>query len=540
MVHVGIALAGSPVLTSGSPRSPRWCGFPSPEPRIVSGGRAKEHFFPMERSRASPAPRLERQHSREALLISLLALAIPVATTVVAPDWAGGELELLIWILPLVPAFLLSFHYGWTGASIALAAGMAVLALSQSVVAWSGSAGPPAQSILAFILVLIVVTLGSGWVAASLGALLERARDEAHTDQGTGLPNRRAANSFLERAFFAAQRGTRLSVVLFDLDHFKSINDRHGHAMGDRVLRVFGETLVSITRRMNLSARYGGEEFITVLNASEAQGASIFANRVRVAFEEASPVPGATVSAGVAEYELAMASPDMLIAAADQALYRAKTNGRNRVEILGRMGRRPDPPRGQIARALPRGTGQRILVVDDDEGARKGIARGLQRIGYTVLEAASAAEAIRLFRENGQPLDLVVTDIVMPDTGGFRLMEMICETQPDARAVYVSGYSQEEVDWAGVPGGAWGFISKPLQLDDLGSMVADVLARPLTGAHPAVVSTAPGEGEPLSGGRHGDASLLPILRELDAALGEDRAAVLEQAQVRTLMGRIQR
>jgi PleD family two-component response regulator len=266
----------------------------------------------------------------------------------------------------------------------------------------------------------------------------------------------------------------------------------------------------------------------------------VFADRVRVAFEAASPVPGATVSAGVAEYELGMASPDILVAAADQALYRAKSNGRNRVEVLGRMGRRREPPRGQIARALPRGSGQRILVVDDDEAARSGIARGLQRIGYRVVEADSAAEAMRIFRANGEPLDLVVTDIVMPDIGGFRLMEMICETRPDARAVYVSGYSQDEVDWAGVPGGAWGFISKPLQLDDLGSMVADVLTRPLDGAKAAVVparARADGSG---SNGLVGHAPILPILRELDAALREDRTAVLEPAQIRALMARVQR
>jgi diguanylate cyclase (GGDEF)-like protein len=511
------------------------------EPQLVNGPRGTQHFIIMKPSRrAGGSTRLEWKKSRKAVLISLLALAIPVVTTAVAPDWAGGELELLIWILPLVPAFLLSFHHGWKGASVALAAGMAVLALSQAVLAWGGSAGPPEHYILAFILVLIVVTLGSGWVAASLRTLLERARDEAHTDQGTGLPNRRAATSFLEKAFFAAQRGTRLSVVLFDLDHFKSINDRHGHATGDQVLRVFGETLVRITRGMNLSARYGGEEFITVLNESEAHGASIFANRVRVAFAEASPVPGATVSAGVAEYELGMASPDMLVAAADQALYRAKSNGRNRVEILGRMGRRPDPPRGQVARALPRGTGQRILVVDDDAGARTGIARGLQRIGYTVVEAESAPEAMRIFHRRGEPVDLVVTDIVMPDTGGFRLMEMICETQPNARAVYVSGYSQEEVDWAGVPGAAWGFISKPLQLDDLGSMVADVLSRPLDDAGLPISPALPAPVDPGSDGRRDDASLLMILRELDVALREDRTAVLEPAQIRTLMGRVQR
>jgi putative two-component system response regulator len=476
------------------------------------------------------------QQSRKALLISLLALAIPVVTTAVAPQWTGGELELLVWILPLVPAFLMSFHHGWKGASLALAAGMAVLALSQALLAWSGSVGPPTQYLLAFILVLIVVALGSGWIVASLRESLERARNEAYTDHGTGLPNRRAATMFLEKAFFAAQRGTRLSVVLFDLDHFKSINDQRGHASGDQVLKVFGEVLNKITRAMNLSARYGGEEFISVLNESEAHGASIFADRVRIAFQEASPVPGATVSAGVAEYEQGMASPDVLVAAADQALYRAKSNGRNRVEVLDRMGRRAEPPRVEPARPRPTGGGQRILVVDDDEAARRGIARGLHRIGYSVLEAESAAEAMQIIRGLSEPVDLVVTDIVMPDTGGFRLMEMICETQPNARAVYVSGYSQEEVNWAGVPGAAWGFISKPILLADLGNMVGEVLHKPLGGAASAA-EVADRDVEPPASDRPQPEGLLhPVFVELDAALLDDRILVLEPAQPATAAG----
>lgn len=410
-----------------------------------------------------------------ALLVSLLALAVPVTSTALAPDWAGGELGLLVWILPLVPSFLLSFHHGWKGASIALAAGMAAIALTQVILVLTGSSqGPPTQFFLAFTVVLIMVSLGSGWIATSLRHSLQRAQNEAFTDPGTGLPNRRAAALFLEKAFFAAQRGGRLAVVIFDLDHFKSINDRHGHSTGDRVLRAFAEILASATRGMDLSARHGGEEFLSIVHGGDAEGALVFADRIRQAFADAAPVPGATVSAGIAEYEAGMAAPDVLVAAADQALYRAKSGGRNRVEVLRSMGRKADgiePLAAASAHEQPR-----VLVVDDDQAVRRVMAKGLQRLGYTVVEADSAKRAMEIVRGDG-PVSLVVTDVVMPDVSGFRLMEMIAETQPGVRAVYVSGYSQEQVDWAGVPGAASAFVRKPLTIDELGRAVSEVLAR---------------------------------------------------------------
>jgi putative two-component system response regulator len=481
-------------------------------------------------SKAARAPEpVAKQWSRKTLLISLLALAIPVASTAMAPQSTDGGIGLLVWILPLVPAFFLSFRHGWKGASVALAAGMAALALSEFVLAGSRSTGPRTEFALAFIVVLIVVSLGGSWVAASFQVTLERVRDEALIDHGTGLPNRRAATAFLEKSFFAAQRGARVSVVLFDLDRFKAINDGHGHAAGDRVLAAFAQILAHTTRAMNLSARYGGEEFISVVNDSNADGAAVFAERIRAAFEEAAPVPGATVSAGVAEYEPGMAAPDVLVAAADQALYRAKNGGRNRVEVLGRMGRRADPLRAESG-TRSGGRGQRVLVVDDDQPARRGIARGLHRFGYSVLEADSAAEALEIVEGLDDPIDLVVTDIVMPETSGFRLMQMISEIQPEVRAVYVSGYSQDEVDWAGVPGVASGFISKPVLLDDLNRVVAEVLERPASGGAP---QSAPAERAGASPGPRPvreEPLLEPALADIDSALLGDRIVVLNHAQ----------
>jgi diguanylate cyclase (GGDEF)-like protein len=122
---------------------------------------------------------------------------------------------------------------------------------------------------------------------------------------------------------------------MFDLDHFKSINDRYGHAIGDEALRVFATTVNGSLRASDVVARFGGEEFIAILPGSLAD-ARVAAERVRLAFQAAAgTVAGkplaATVSIGAASTGLC-ADIATLIAAADSALYLAKSNGRNRVE----------------------------------------------------------------------------------------------------------------------------------------------------------------------------------------------------------------
>jgi diguanylate cyclase (GGDEF)-like protein len=158
----------------------------------------------------------------------------------------------------------------------------------------------------------------------------------AATDPLTGLLNRRG---FFEAAgvLMAGNRGSMapVSVLAFDLDHFKSINDRCGHAVGDAVLELFAKVARETLRASDVVGRLGGEEFVAVIPGARAE-ASIAAERVRSAFAAASIVRdgqriAATVSIGVACGSPA-AAVDLLITHADEALYRAKTNGRNRIE----------------------------------------------------------------------------------------------------------------------------------------------------------------------------------------------------------------
>jgi diguanylate cyclase (GGDEF)-like protein len=163
-------------------------------------------------------------------------------------------------------------------------------------------------------------------------------RTAASTDHLTGLLNRRA---FLESATALCvrlrQRREPMTVFVFDLDHFKSINDRFGHATGDDALRVFADCVRSSMRSEDIIGRLGGEEFAAIVPSSSDIARKI-AERVRACFEKGGAVVGAhvlnaTVSIGAASAAASDMDVDALIQRADIALYRAKHGGRNRTEF---------------------------------------------------------------------------------------------------------------------------------------------------------------------------------------------------------------
>ncbi|HUS67682.1 MAG TPA: GGDEF domain-containing protein [Kofleriaceae bacterium] len=156
----------------------------------------------------------------------------------------------------------------------------------------------------------------------------------ALTDQLTGLMNRRAMEAALARETARVRRhGTAASVILCDVDHFKGINDRHGHAAGDQVLRRVAQSLAGAVRASDVCARWGGEEFLILLPHTPLAGARQAAETVRLAVgRRAQMPPAATLSAGVAEIGNGE-SAESALRRADACLYRAKAGGRNRVEI---------------------------------------------------------------------------------------------------------------------------------------------------------------------------------------------------------------
>jgi diguanylate cyclase (GGDEF)-like protein len=160
-------------------------------------------------------------------------------------------------------------------------------------------------------------------------------------DALTGLRARRFLDEILNVEFLRARRyRTPLALVMVDIDHFKQINDEHGHPGGDAVLRALGELILRMVRRTDVAGRYGGEEFVLVHPQSDAGGAAHMAERIREAvaagrFKAADTTLRVTISLGVAEYDRRMSSPKDLVAAADRALYEAKRGGRNQVRVSG-------------------------------------------------------------------------------------------------------------------------------------------------------------------------------------------------------------
>ncbi|MDQ5820489.1 MAG: GGDEF domain-containing protein [Actinomycetota bacterium] len=183
-------------------------------------------------------------------------------------------------------------------------------------------------------------------LAVQAATALENARlhrivqRQAVTDELTELPNRRRFMETLEAEVRRAERfGTPLGLVLFDLDDFKLVNDRHGHQVGDLVLKKTGEVLLERVREVDLAARLGGEEFAVLVPGTDADGAVSLAESLRQALTEAAVARAGgeeiriTASFGVTEHVRERTASDLL-AAADNALYRAKDAGKNTVVAL--------------------------------------------------------------------------------------------------------------------------------------------------------------------------------------------------------------
>jgi diguanylate cyclase (GGDEF)-like protein/PAS domain S-box-containing protein len=168
----------------------------------------------------------------------------------------------------------------------------------------------------------------------------QRAREAtllASTDELTGIANRRAFMGQLDREIAgAAEFGWPLAVAMFDVDHFKTVNDRYGHAVGDRVLQLIAARAAAVVRGGDLVGRLGGEEFGILMPGASMEEAALVAERVREAMEAAreldESLPGVTISIGIANRET-QASAVELLGAADVALYAAKVEGRNRVRV---------------------------------------------------------------------------------------------------------------------------------------------------------------------------------------------------------------
>ena len=164
-------------------------------------------------------------------------------------------------------------------------------------------------------------------------------KELSRTDRLTQLNNRGYWQECLETEFARYKRhGEASTLVMFDIDHFKRVNDKHGHQAGDEVIRLCARALLGTARDIDICGRYGGEEFVVILEHTNLQGAEVFAERLRRLIEKLEVkhqdlVIKFTVSLGVCELNQQLASADAWIQQADKALYESKANGRNRTTL---------------------------------------------------------------------------------------------------------------------------------------------------------------------------------------------------------------
>jgi diguanylate cyclase (GGDEF)-like protein len=295
--------------------------------------------------------------------------------------------------------------------------------------------------------------------AARVTALHRRMHGDARNDVLTGLGNRlRLAEDLDALCGRVARYGHAYSVVLLDLDDFKGYNDSAGHLAGDDVLRAVARALEQQIRTGDALYRYGGEEFLALLPEQTIESAAIAAERLRTSVEAlAVPHPAGgvvTVSAGVAALTDAESRPDQLFELADQALYRAKQGGRNRVELH----------HGGVAAGEP---AIRLVVADDDPAIRLVLSALIARHDDLELvgEAEDAAEAIELAARR-RP-DVVVLDVDMPGGGGVTAATAIREANPTARIVALSADASQGAQYDMSRAGAVGYLVKGASEDEI-------------------------------------------------------------------------
>ncbi|MBL8351162.1 MAG: GGDEF domain-containing protein [Burkholderiaceae bacterium] len=296
---------------------------------------------------SAPAPRWLMQC--QPLLWLALALML---------DWPlhrRTALLSLVYVVLLAPSVWVILRHGWHAErslrTVALTMAMAIVALLvRALHAWltpgdyvdlmQASLGQGLTFLFAF---MCLLGAGFGFVLAVFERVARQMEEVATHDGLTGCWNRSTTDALLEHELQRSRRsGAPVAFVLLDLDHFKQVNDLHGHRAGDAVLKAFADTVRARLRASDVFGRTGGEEFGLVLPGTDLAGARWLVETVRrevetLALTDADSRPMAvTVSAGIAMADGGTPlSGDRLYGQADQALYEAKRSGRNRVEAFG-------------------------------------------------------------------------------------------------------------------------------------------------------------------------------------------------------------
>jgi diguanylate cyclase (GGDEF)-like protein len=294
---------------------------------------------------------------------------------------------------------------------------------------------------------------------------LDHLRQQVGLDGMTQLYNHQRFLDILQQEISRAARyKTPLSIIMADVDHFKSINDFFGHQAGDHALKCVSAHLKKLLRDSDHVARYGGEEFAIILPMTPLKDALFTAERLRKSIESQKisydeRFISITMSFGIASFEnKRVIDVEGFIKMADEALYDAKNTGRNKC----------CPYKHQNPNQAPTLT---VLVIDDEEVVLVTVTKMLERLGYSVLAAKSGREVADLLRQNQQKIDMVIMDMVMPDMNPDKILSAIRDRHTDTKVVLSSGYSLNSEGDGNLLNKTDGFLQKPYQLAELSRIV---------------------------------------------------------------------
>jgi diguanylate cyclase (GGDEF)-like protein len=295
----------------------------------------------------------------------------------------------------------------------------------------------------------------------------------AENDGLTGVSNRRHSREKIGQLLRLAERFQQpLGLVELDLDHFKQVNDKHGHAAGDAVLRRLGELLVRTFRGEDVVARWGGEEFVVGMYGMNAEDALQRTAQLLETFREEDfhaedQKFNLSFSAGVAQFPQDGKDIDSLYRAADEALYRAKAAGRNRVFVAGQA--------AETSALLD------VVVVEDDEVIAALLANALDTRGYESVRLADGAEALDALTGESPKLSatLVLLDVDLPVLDGLSVLAGLREagTLHDTKVLVMTGRTAEAEILKALELGAVDHVPKPFSVPVLMQKIRRALER---------------------------------------------------------------
>lgn len=259
----------------------------------------------------------------------VVGIALAAIATVAALDYVSG-FELDVGLLYFAPVALATW---FAGRNAGLAVALIACVVQAGIDIASGHVFPSMAIPLWNMSARLALLLGAALLIAEVHRRLRAERHLARTDGVTGIMNFRAFSQRLDYSIALARRyGRALTLAYFDMDNFKVVNDKYGHAEGDRLLRVVGETLTHFTRESDSVARLGGDEFAVLLPDTSTNGAQEVLGKLREALAALRVHDmQITCSVGAVTFDQAPENADEAVRAADGLMYRVKYNGKNSV-----------------------------------------------------------------------------------------------------------------------------------------------------------------------------------------------------------------